>query len=66
MSKHRQLIGQHLTALFIIGFLLLNYPLLHVFSIDRTIFGIPVLYLYVFICWTILIVLMGVIVERRK
>ena len=60
----RSLKGQRLVALFLLGCLLLNYPLFSLFSGAGRIFGIPLLYLYVFIAWALLIALMALVVER--
>ena len=56
--------GQRLVAVFLLGCLLLNYPLLSIFNIDYRIFGIPVLYVYVFFSWGLLIALTALIVAR--
>jgi hypothetical protein len=58
--------GQRLVALCLLGFLLFNYPLLAAFNVDRTVFGIPVLYAYTFLAWIALIALMAITVERRE
>ena len=58
--------GQRLVALFLLGFLLLNYPLLNLFSGPGRVFGIPLLYVYVFAVWALLIGLMALVVERRE
>lgn len=52
--------------MFIIGLISLNYPLLSLFSKVKLIFGIPVLYLYLFVFWIIFIVCIAVIVEKTK
>ena len=57
--------GQRLAALFLLGLLLFNYPLLAVFNVPGTLLGIPVLYAYFFIAWAALIALMALVVERR-
>jgi hypothetical protein len=57
--------GQRLAALFLLGFLLFNYPLLTLFAGSVHIFGIPVLYFYVFAVWALLIGLMALVVEKR-
>ncbi|RTZ96766.1 MAG: hypothetical protein DSY90_09565 [Deltaproteobacteria bacterium] len=46
-----------LTAIFFLGVLLLTYPLLSLFDQPLLVFGIPLLYLYLFSVWTGLIVL---------
>ena len=38
---------------FILGFIMLNFPFIHVFSTPRRIFGIPALFLYLFLGWMI-------------
>ena len=57
--------GQRLIAVFLLGCLLLNYPLLYLFNLDARLFGVPVLYVYVFLAWGVLIALTAVIVERH-
>lgn len=57
--------GQKLAALFLLGCLLFNYPLLQLFARDGAILGLPVLYCYVFGAWAALIALMALVVERR-
>ncbi len=58
--------GQRLVALFLLGWLLFNYPLLSLFAGTVTIAGIPLLYLYLFLVWALLIALMALVVERRS
>ena len=38
---------------FILGIIMLNFPFIHVFSTPRRIFGIPALYLYLYMGWMI-------------
>ena len=58
--------AQRLVALCLLGVLLFNYPLLAVFNVPATVFGIPVLYAYLFVVWGTLIALMARVVERRR
>jgi len=58
--------NERLVALVLAGGLALNYPLLYVFSDERLLFGIPVLYLYLFAVWAIFIVLAALITERSS
>ncbi len=58
--------GQRLVALCLLGILLFSYPLLAVFNVPATIFGIPVLYAYFFVAWAALIGLMALVIERRE
>lgn len=62
MNK-RNLKGQQLAALFLAGCIFFNYPILSLFSVEGLVWGIPVLYVYVFIAWTALIGLIALIIE---
>jgi len=55
---------ERLVALALLGFLLFNYPLLAIFSTDTTVFGVPVLYAYLFAGWALLIGLMALVVRK--
>lgn len=59
----RTLTGQRFVAVFILGWLLFNYPLLALFSGARTWFGIPVLYAYLFAVWALVIGLLAYLVR---
>ena len=48
-------INKRLVALFLLGFALLNYPLMSLFKLEVLIFGLPLLYAYVFGVWCLLI-----------
>lgn len=61
--NERKLKGQQLIALFLAGCLLFNYPLLALFSQDGLVGGIPLLYVYIFITWAVLIGLLATIIE---
>jgi hypothetical protein len=58
--------GQRLAALFLLGCLLFNYPLLSLFNRDGEIFGIPILYAYIFAAWAGLIALLALVVEKSR
>jgi len=58
--------GQRLVALFLLGCLLLNYPLFSLFAGAARIFGVPLLYVYVFFAWALLIALMAIVIERSS
>lgn len=45
-----------LLALFVVGVLVFNYPLLDVFDRPLLVFGVPLLYLYLYGIWLALIV----------
>jgi len=56
--------GQRLAALFLLGIALFNYPLLALFNRPDTIWGIPVLYAYVFGAWALFVALLALVVEK--
>lgn len=58
--------GQRLVALFLLGCLLFNFPLLALFTGSGHIWGIPLIYFYVFAAWLIIIALMALIIERKE
>ena len=58
--------GQRLVALFLFGCLLFNYPIFSLFAGAAQLAGVPLLYLYVFFAWALLIALMAVVVERSS
>ncbi|OWW20482.1 hypothetical protein [Noviherbaspirillum denitrificans] len=57
--------GQRMVALFLLGNLLFNYPLLALFNKPSMVLGIPVLYIYVFGAWAGLIALLAYVAEKR-
>ncbi len=61
---NRAVQAQRLVALFVLGCLLFSYPLLSLFNGGGTVFGIPVLYAYLFGAWAALIALLILVVER--
>ena len=58
--------SQRLVALFLLGAVLFNYPLLALFNRAADVFGIPVLYAYVFLSWALLIALLALVIERSR
>ena len=62
----RDVKGQRLIALFLFGCLLFNYPVLSLFNVATEFFGVPVLYVYIFAAWALLVTLMAVVVEARR
>ncbi|MGE5466561.1 MAG: hypothetical protein ACM3Y9_03965 [Ignavibacteria bacterium] len=60
------LTAQRLAALFLLGCVLFNYPLLALFNRSAEVFGIPLLYAFLFGSWLVLIVLMALVTERRE
>jgi hypothetical protein len=58
--------GQRLVGLCLLGFVLFNYPILALFNVPTSIFGIPVLYAWIFFAWAVLIAAMAWVIERRR
>ena len=58
--------GQRFVALCMLGMLLFNYPILALFNVPGALFGVPVLYAYVFVAWAALIALMAWIAESGR
>lgn len=58
--------SQRLVALFLLGCLMFNYPLMYVFSVDGRILGIPILFAYLFTAWAALIALIALAAEERE
>jgi hypothetical protein len=54
---------QRFVALCMLGMLLFNYPILALFNIPGALFGVPVLYAFLFIAWAALIALMAFLAE---
>jgi hypothetical protein len=55
--------GQRFVALCMLGLLLFNFPILALFNLSGTVFGVPILYAYIFVAWAALIALMAIVAE---
>lgn len=64
--KRSGMTGQRLAAIFLLGCILLNYPILSLFNQAGDIAGIPQLYAYIFGAWALLIGLMVLSIERPR
>ena len=58
--------SKRLVALFLFGFVLLNYPILSLLNINITVFGLPLLYIYIFSVWGLLIFLSALVMSRSR
>ena len=58
--------GQRLAAVFLLGCILFNYPVLFLINKRAEVFGIPLLYFYIFAAWALLITIMALSIERRR
>ena len=57
--------GRRLVGLFLLGFVLFNYPIISLFNIEVELLGIPVLYHYCFGAWVLVIVLIRYITRDQ-
>jgi len=57
--------GERLVALFLLGMVLFNPLVVSVFDVgsESSLLGIPTLYLYLFVAWTVLIGLIAAVAE---
>ena len=58
--------SQRLLAVFLLGVLLFNYPLLALFNRAAEAFGVPVVYAYLFGAWALVIGLLALVIERSR
>jgi hypothetical protein len=56
--------GEGLFFLFLLGVFLFNPPLLSIFDIPSQLFGVPLLYLYLFACWGALLLSVAFVIEK--
>ena len=59
-KKHQQLL-----ALFLLFLLLFNYPIISIANKPVLVAGIPLLYLYLFTTWLLMIVLLAWVIRRH-
>jgi Na+-driven multidrug efflux pump len=55
-----------LIAVLLLGVMLFNFPLLAVFNVKARLWGIPMLYVYLFMAWATVIALVYWVVERHS
>jgi len=48
-----------------LGLLLFGYPLVAVFDVPATVFGVPVLWVYLFLAWAAVIAVVALVLRRR-
>ncbi|MCH6201699.1 hypothetical protein MMU07_19115 [Aquiflexum sp. LQ15W] len=58
--------SQYLWAVFFLGLFILNYPVLSIYNIPKTLFGIPLLYLLVFGFWLLLIAITMLVIRKTN
>ncbi|MEO0339877.1 MAG: hypothetical protein AAF242_11740 [Bacteroidota bacterium] len=60
----RKQLRWQLISIFIIGMLLLNFPIVNLFAAPKLVFGIPTLYLYLMIAWLLIIFMTRHMIDR--
>ncbi len=63
--QRSMLSGQRLVAVFLVGCVLFNYPVLSLFDRTAAFLGMPLVFVYLFALWALLIGLMAWVVEHR-
>jgi len=58
--------AERLAFLFVLGLLVFNPPILTIFNIPTSVFGIPVLYFYLFLSWFCLIAFAALAAEATS
>ena len=61
MTKTPEGRSERTVALFLLGAIVTSPPFLAIFALDTSIFGVPLLYAYLFVVWAILIALLAVL-----
>ncbi|MEO5339284.1 MAG: hypothetical protein H7837_02025 [Magnetococcus sp. MYC-9] len=56
---------ERLLALAVVGLLALNFPLLSLFNRSSLVFGVPALFLYLFLFWLAFVVLIALIMRAQ-
>jgi hypothetical protein len=56
---------KRLVALFLFGLVLFNYPILSLLNLDILVFGLPLLYIYIYGIWGLLILLAALATRNR-
>jgi hypothetical protein len=56
--------GDRLIALFLFGLLLLMPPMMGIFNVGTLVLGIPLLYLYLFVVWMLVVLLVALILRN--
>jgi hypothetical protein len=65
MTRESKL-NKRLVALFLLGCVLFNYPILSIFNLEIPIFGLPLLLVYIFGIWCLLIGLAALATRSRS
>jgi hypothetical protein len=64
MEKHSSIFSGRLLGVFFLGCLLFNYPIFSLVNKDILLFGLPLLYVYLFTIWGVLIAFVYWVVRK--
>lgn len=53
-----------LVGVFLLGCLVFGFPLMALFNVPGRVFGVPVLFAYLFFAWALVIALVALLMER--
>jgi hypothetical protein len=59
-------VSDRLIALFLLGVLAISPPLLAVFRAEAFLFGMPLLFVYLFGAWALLVGFLALVIEARR
>lgn len=66
MIKSPEWRSERTVALFLLGAIATSPPFLAIFALDASVFGVPLLYVYLFVVWAILIALLAALSGAGK
>lgn len=64
MQKNKNNLNGRLLGIFFLGCLLFNYPIFSLVNRDQLLFGLPLLYVYLFAVWGVLIALVFWVIRK--
>ena len=64
--QRKTITSQRLIVIFVIGCLLLNYPLVSIVNKSRLLAGIPLLFIFIFGVWLLLILLTAIVLRQKE
>jgi len=62
--KRPSVTGESMLFLFLLGVFLFNAPLISIVDLPQLLFGIPLLYVYLFAAWGVLLLVGAFIIEK--
>ncbi len=58
--------SRRLVAVFLLGLVLFNFPIISLFNYKLLFFGIPLLFIYMFVSWILIIFLIALITKPHS